>query len=206
MVSTGASCYRCRGATWERMLVFRSLSIGKGGGAGMNRLDRVCGVLAASAVLLVLLSACAKPAPRPGPSGDQTAVIWADYRQDFYALGYSTVTITEIDGTRLVGADDKPVAKSFEVAPGKHKISFRYGHSMLCLYVSSGCVMDLSRTGKLTVDVRAGRVYRLFAKYQHGELWAWVIDESDGLVIADDARGGSDWAAGQRGIDVGTGL
>ncbi len=190
------------------MWVLETPSIGKGGGAGMNWLawDRVCGALATGAVLLVLLSACAKPAPRPGPLGDRTAVIWADYRQDFYALGYSTVTITEIDGTRLVGADDKPVAKSFEVAPGTHKIAFRYGHSALCLNVSCGCVMDLSRTGKLAADVRAGRVYRLFAKYQRGELRAWVIDESDGLVIAGDARGGSDWAAGQRGIDVGSRL
>ncbi len=165
----------------------------------------MCGALATSAVLLALLSACAKPPPQQRPSGDQTAVIWADYRQNFYALGYSTVTITEIDGTRLVGADDKPVAKSFEVAPGKHTISFRYGHSALCLNVASGCVMDLSRTGKLTVDVRAGRVYRLFAEYRRGELWAWVVDESDGLVIAGDAPG-SNWAAGQRGIDVGSRL
>ena len=168
--------------------------------------DRVCGVLATSAVLLVLLSACAKPAPRPGPSGDQTAVIWADYRQDVYALGYSTVTITEIDGTRLVGADDKPIAKSFEVAPGKHKISFRYGHSALCLSVSSRCVMDLSRTGKLTVDVRAGRVYRLFAQYRSGDLWAWVVDESGGGVIAGAVPDGGNWAAGQRGIGVGSRL
>ncbi len=190
------------------MWVLETPSIGKGGGAGMNWLawDRACGALATSAVLLVLLSACAKPAPQPGPSGDRTAVIWADYRQDFYALGYSTLTITEIDGIRLVGADDKPVAKSFEVAPGTHKIAFRYGHSALCLNVSSGCVMDVSRTGKLTVDVRAGRLYRLFAKYQRGELRAWVIDESDGRVIAGDARGGGDWAAGQRGIGVGSRL
>ena len=168
--------------------------------------NRVCGVLATSAVLLALLSACAKPAPRPGPSGAQTAVIWADYRQDVYALGYSTVTITEIDGTRLVGADDKPVAKSFEVAPGKHQISFRYRHSALCLNVSSGCVMDLSRTGKLTVDVRAGRVYRLFARYRRGELWAWVVDESGGGVIAGAVPDGGNWAAGQRGIGVGSRL
>ncbi len=120
MVSTGASCYRCRGGTWERMLVFGYPSIGKGGGAGMNWLARVCGVLATSAVLLALLSACAKPPPQQRPSGDRTAVIWADYRQDVYALGYSTLTITEIDGTRLVGAEDIAVAISFEVAPGIH--------------------------------------------------------------------------------------
>ena len=99
-----------------------------------------------------------------------------------------------------------PVAKSFEVAPGQHKVSFRYRHSALCLDAAGGCVMDLSQTGKLTVDVRAGRVYRLFVEYRRGELWAWVVDESDDHVIAGAVPDGSNWAAGQRGIGVGSRL
>ncbi len=163
---------------------------------------RGCGVLAMSAVVLVVLFACTKPAPRSAFSGNQTAVIWADGRQDFYALGYSTVMITGIDGIRLLGTNDKPVAKSFEVAPGRHKISFRYAHSALCLNIGGGCVMDLSRTGKLTVDVRAGRGYGLSARYRNGELWAWVADESGGRVIAGAAPDGSNWAARQSAIGI----
>lgn len=66
--------------------------------------------------------------------------------------------------------------------------------------------MDLSRTGKLTVDVRAGRIYTLFAPYRRSELWAWVVDESGGGVIAGAVPDGSNWAAGQRAIGVGSRL
>ena len=156
-------------------------------------------------VALVLLSACAHSMRSQSEmfAGDQTAILRADYRQDSYLFSQGTVTITEVDGKSLARTGDEPVVDAVEVIPGKHSISFRYAKSSLCLKIFGSCDTDFASTEKLVVDVRGGRVYRLYARYRFGELWTWIVDEREDRVVAGVALGGHNWAAGQRSFGLG---
>ncbi len=136
-------------------------------------------------------------------AGDQTAILRADYRQDSYLFGQSTVTITEVDGKSLARTGDEPVVDAVEVFPGKHSISFRYAKSSLCLNIFGSCDTDFASTEKLVVGVRSGRVCRLYARYDFGELWTWIVDEREDRVVAGVAPNGHNWAAGQGSIGLG---
>ena len=126
-------------------------------------------------ILLLLLPGCISFKAYPGPERqpDEIAIIECNYWQSFWFFGHISLHFTAVQGNNM---DLQPWTKIY-MEPGPHSVSFTYTLS------SMGYTFN-SYYGRLTFTALKGHLYKLDAEREDGELWAWIIDQASGEIVA----------------------
>lgn len=117
-------------------------------------------------------------APRKGQ-----AILIAKADERGFASNTGRVQVTAVDDEkRTTGRGTFGLTNRLALEPGPHTVAFVYNVSYGCRVV--GCKTK-GYNGRVRFIAEAGRSYQLHAAISPSEeLWAWVIDETDGRVIA----------------------
>jgi hypothetical protein len=117
-------------------------------------------------------------APR---TGQATLIAKADERG--FASNTGRVQVTAVDDVkRTTGRGTFGLTNRLAIAAGPHTVAFVYNVSYGCQVI--GCKTK-GYEGKVRFMAEAGRSYQLHAAISPTEeLWAWVVDETDGRIVA----------------------
>lgn len=117
-------------------------------------------------------------APRAGQ-----AILIAKADERGFASNTGVVQVTAIDDRkRTTGRGTLGLTNRLALEPGPHTVSFVYNVSYGCRVV--GCKTK-GYKGRIRFMAQAGRSYQLHAAISPTEkLWAWVIDATEGRVVA----------------------
>ena len=149
---------------------------------------RPAGPIRLGAALLagLVLSGCAGTkldpsgglSPRPGQ-----AILIAKADERGFASNSGLVQVTDVDGQkRTTGRGTLGLTNRLALAAGPHTVSFTYSVSYGCQVI--GCKTKVYN-GKVRFMAQSERSYQLHAAItQDDKLWSWVIDETEGRVVA----------------------
>lgn len=111
------------------------------------------------------------------------AVLIAKADERGFASNTGIVQITSVDGKkRTTGRGTLGLTNRMALEAGPHTVAFVYNVSYGCRVV--GCKTK-GYEGRVRFMAEAGRSYQLHAAISPTEeLWSWVVDETDGRVVA----------------------
>lgn len=128
-------------------------------------------------ILLVLLSGCVSFKGYTGEDrqSKEIAIIETSFQQSFWFFGGSNLYFSSLDFYVM-----RLYTTEIQMEPGEHRVGFRY----VIVIAGWGAASHKNYDGALNFTAQKGHRYQLDAEREDGELWAWIIDQASGEIVA----------------------